>query len=44
MELPLRYMHTTVETISLRTLREQARLLAAYIASLDENWEDKICF
>lgn len=44
MELPLKYMHTTVETISLRTLREQARLLAAYIAALDENWEDKICF
>lgn len=44
MELPLKYMHTTVETISLRTLREQARLLAAYIASLDENWEDTICF
>ena len=44
MELPLKYMHTTVETISLRTLREQARLLAAYIASLDADWEDKICF
>lgn len=44
MELPLKYMHTTVELISLDVLHEEARLLCEYIASLDEQWEEKICF
>ncbi|MCL2545027.1 MAG: M20/M25/M40 family metallo-hydrolase [Clostridia bacterium] len=37
--LPLKYMHTTVETCSTTTLKEAARLLAAYLASLQADWE-----
>lgn len=44
MELPLRYMHTTVELISLDVLKEQARLLASFIASIGEDWEEKLCY
>ena len=38
-ELPLKYMHTTVETVSLDTIEEGARLLAAFLAELGEDWE-----
>ncbi len=44
LSVPVKYMHTTVETCSLETLREAARLLTAYLASLDENWRDALCF
>lgn len=33
--LPLRYMHTAVETLSLKDLKETARLLAAFIQGLE---------
>jgi len=35
LSLPLRYMHTTVETICLRDIERTGRLLALFIASLD---------
>lgn len=38
-ELPLKYMHTTVETVSTGTIEEAARLLAAFLAGLDEELE-----
>lgn len=41
--LPLRYMHTSVETIDLTTLENCARLLAAFILELDAHWEEKLC-
>ena len=41
--LPLRYMHTSVETIDLGTLENCARLLARFILELDESWEEKLC-
>ena len=44
MELPLKYMHTTVETCSADTLREAARLLTAYCASLGTDWRDALCY
>lgn len=44
MELPLRYMHTSVEVISLQVLREQARLLAAFLAGIGADWEEKLCY
>jgi putative aminopeptidase FrvX len=44
MELPLKYMHTTVEVISLDVLREQARLLASFLAGVGEDWEEKLCY
>jgi len=34
--IPLRYMHTSVETLSLKDLERIGRLLALFIASLDE--------
>lgn len=34
--IPLRYMHTPIETISVDTLRNTGRLLATFIASLEE--------
>jgi len=34
--IPLRYMHTTVETLSLKDLERTGRLLALFIANLDE--------
>ena len=43
MSLPLKYMHTTVETCSTTTLKEAARLLAAYLASLQADWRDTLC-
>jgi putative aminopeptidase FrvX len=34
--IPLRYMHTTVETLSLKDLERSGRLLALFVAGLDE--------
>ncbi|MDF2543399.1 MAG: aminopeptidase [Herbinix sp.] len=42
--LPLRYMHTNVETISLNTLHNCAKLLAEVPASIGEDWEEKLCW
>jgi endoglucanase len=43
-EIPLRYMHTTVETISMDVLEEVARLLAAFVVSLGPEWEELLCY
>lgn len=43
-EIPLRYMHTTVETVSMDVLEESARLLCAFVTGLDANWEDLLCY
>ncbi|MBQ9832465.1 MAG: M20/M25/M40 family metallo-hydrolase [Clostridia bacterium] len=42
--VPLRYMHTSVECISLDALENCARLMAEFIADFDEDWEEKLCF
>lgn len=42
LSLPEKYMHTSVETIDLNTLEEGARLLANFVAELDEGWEDDL--
>ena len=36
LSMPLRYMHTSVETVCLRDVERTGRLLALFIASLDE--------
>lgn len=36
---PVRYMHTTVETIDLKSVREAARLLALFILDISREWE-----
>ena len=44
LSLPLSYMHTMVETISLKSCREAGRLLAGFLKGVDERWEDWLCF
>ncbi len=41
-EYPLRYMHTTVESVSIKDIQRVGRLLAEFIASLDENFVETI--
>lgn len=40
LSIPLRYMHTSVETASLKDIADCGRLLAYYIASLPEDLEE----
>jgi putative aminopeptidase FrvX len=42
LSVPLRYMHTTVETLSLTDLARTARLLATFIANLDETFAQQL--
>lgn len=42
LELPLKYMHTTVETLDLNTLKEGGRLLAHFAANVTRAWEDEL--
>lgn len=42
LELPLKYMHTTVETLNLNTLKEGGRLLAQFAAAISPEWEDEL--
>jgi len=42
LSLPLKYMHTTVETIDLNVLKEGGRLIAHFLAELDSHWEDDL--
>ncbi|MCL1854485.1 MAG: M28 family peptidase [Clostridia bacterium] len=39
-DLPLKYMHTTVELLDMNALSECGRLLAHFVAELDEGWDD----
>jgi endoglucanase len=41
-EFPLRYMHTTVEAVSLKDIRRVGRLLAEFIASLELDFVETI--
>jgi endoglucanase len=41
--LPLRYMHTSVEVISLDTLKNCAKVIAGVAANLSGNMEEKLC-
>lgn len=42
LSLPLKYMHTTVETIDLQALKEGGRLIAHFLSELDAGWEDDL--
>jgi endoglucanase len=41
-EFPVRYMHTPVESVVVKDVQRAGRLLAEFIASLDENFVDSI--
>ena len=41
-EYPLRYMHTPVESVSIKDIQRVGRLLAEFILSLDEDFVDTI--
>lgn len=43
-ELPLRYMHTTVETLDMDNVKKAARLVALFIASMEEGWEECLTY
>ena len=42
LSLPLKYMHTTVETIDLAALREGGRVIAHFLSELNAGWEDDL--
>jgi endoglucanase len=42
LSIPLRYMHTTVETLSLKDLERTTRLLAVFVANLDEPFAQQL--
>lgn len=42
MEFPIRYMHTPVESASMKDIQRTGRLLAEFIASLEENFFETI--
>jgi endoglucanase len=41
-DFPIRYMHTPVEAVSMKDIRRAGRLLAEFIASLEEDFVDSI--
>jgi putative aminopeptidase FrvX len=40
--IPLRYMHTPVEMVSMKDITRTGRLLAEFAAALDEKFMDKL--
>ena len=42
LSIPVRYMHTSVETIVLKDIERTGRLLASFIAGLDESFMEKL--
>lgn len=43
LSVPLRYMHTSVETVALSDIVDSGRLLARFIAALPDDLEDALC-
>lgn len=41
-DLPLKYMHTTVELVDMNVLRECGRLVALFAAGIDEGWDEAL--
>ncbi len=42
LSLPLKYMHTNVETFDMHALTEGARVLAHYLKSFNDSWEGEL--
>lgn len=43
LQLPLRYMHTTVESLRTDLITQAGKLLAAFLTEVSENWEEWPC-
>ncbi|MBR4074319.1 MAG: M20/M25/M40 family metallo-hydrolase [Firmicutes bacterium] len=41
--LPLRYMHTSVEVISMETLKNCAKVIAGAVKNIGADWEETLC-
>lgn len=41
-DLPLKYMHTSVELLDMNAMRECGRLLAHFLSELDEGWDQDL--
>ena len=41
--LPLRYMHTSVEVISMDTLKNCAKVIAGVVRAIGADWEETLC-
>lgn len=44
LSIPVRYMHSPVETVQIDDIRNTARLAARFIGGLDKGWEAVRCF
>ncbi|MCD6520470.1 MAG: M42 family metallopeptidase [Anaerolineae bacterium] len=42
LSIPLRYMHTSVETVCIRDIERTGRLMALFISQLDESFAEKL--
>ena len=42
--IPMRYMHTPVEMISIKDIQRTGRLLAEFVASLEADFMNKIAW
>ena len=42
LSLPIKYMHTNVETLDMHALLEGGRLLAHYLSDVDASWEEQL--
>lgn len=42
LSLPLKYMHTSVETLHIDALEEGGRMIAHFLSELDAGWEDDL--
>lgn len=41
-DVPLKYMHTSVELLDMNVIRESGRLLAHFLSELDEGWDNDL--
>ena len=41
-DVPLKYMHTSVELLDMNVIRESGRLLALFLSELDEGWDSEL--
>ena len=41
-DVPLKYMHTSVELLDMNVIRESGRLLALFLSELNEGWDSEL--